>query len=151
MKVHDNARKFNILLNVPQFSAVTLKPSGIRGCGATQAFLTGRVLGIMLIAGQTFFPHLFSFPLYLLTFPRSHTQKVEASSQVNVKSPTFQTRRSKILVCHGSRTDKAVPAPLKFSQFWQSFGVALGLPRKLIWGMQAEGGWPLCFCHDVER
>lgn len=75
----------------------------------------------------------------------------ETFSQVKVNSPTLQIRWSKTLVYHGSRTDKAGPAPLNSSWLGQSFGVASGLPRKLIWGMQAKGGWPLFFCYDVER
>lgn len=69
MKVHDNTRKFNILLNVPQFSAVTLKPSGIRGCGATQAFLTGKGIGDYAYSRIDFFPSFILVPSVLAHIP----------------------------------------------------------------------------------
>lgn len=145
--MYNNARKFKILLNILQSSAVTLKPSGIWGCGATYDFLTGKGIGDYGDSRVL----LSSFSLFLLTFPKSHIPMDGASSQVKGNSPTFQVRSSKALVSHGSRTDKAVPAPPNSSWFGKGFGVALGLPRKLIWGRQAKGWWPLCFCHDVER
>lgn len=104
----------------------------------------------MAIPGWTFFS---SLSLYSFTFPKSHIQMDGAVlfSQVKVKPPTHHIRRSESLVCPDSRTAKATPAPLNFSWLGQSFGVALGLQRKFIWGMHAKDRWPPGFGHNVER
>lgn len=96
--------------------------------------------------------HFFPPSLYTTSHTLNPIFKwMEQSSQVKVKAPTYQVRWSETLVCPDSRTAKASPASLRFSWLGQSFGVALGLQRKFIWGMHARGRWPPMFCHDVER
>lgn len=106
--------------------------------------------GLWLYHGRHFFSTL---SLYSFTLPKSHIQMdgLVLFSQVKVKPPIDQLRRSETLVCPDSRTAKATPAPLNFSWLRQIFGVALGLQRKFIWQMYAKGRWPLGFCLQCRK